>query len=480
MNRLEPSPEQFAAVTAAVAQRIAEHLRTLPEQTAAYLDTEEAATWSQRLVRPMPESGTELDPILDMLFDEAIPRSYNTASPGYLAYIPGGGLLHSAIADLIASTTNRFVGVYAAAPALATIEATVVRWLCDLVGLPSDTSSGFLTTGGSLANFSAVVCARRDRLPENFLNGRMYVSDQVHHSVAKAATLAGFPARAVRSVPTDGQFRMRLDALTEQLDADRAQGLTPFLIVGSGGTTNTGAVDDLNGLADLAEEYETGFHVDAAYGGFFLLTDRGRTALSGIERADSVTLDPHKGLFLPYGTGALVVRDGQALRRAHDADAAYLPDMQQADDRVDYTLITPELSRDWRGLRVWLPFQLCGAEAFRTALDEKLDLTHLATEKLRAMEHIKIVAEPQLSVVGFRLEPPHLDLDALNDLNERLLAAINERKNVHMTATRVTLNNQPAQFVIRICVLSFRTHKDRIDQCLQDIESARRELLNQP
>src|SRR5262249_22845931 len=184
---------------------------------------------------------------------------------------------------------------------------------------------------------------------------------------------------------------------------DRAAGLRPFLIVASAGTTNTGAVDPLPELADIAQREGLWLHVDGAYGGFFVLTERGRRTLAGIERADSITLDPHKGMFLPYGTGCLLARDAETLRRAHSMPAEYLPTMQHDVERVDFSEITPELSRDYRGLRVWLPLQLHGTRAFREALDEKLDLAAWAHDELTTIDGMEIVAAPQLSLVVFRL-----------------------------------------------------------------------------
>src|SRR5262245_45702305 len=274
----------------AAAERIVAHVDSLPQQPAA--DTEGGVALARSLAEPLPESATPVDDLLDLLFTRVIPKSFNTAGPGYLAYIPGGGLPHAAVADLIADATNRYVGVFAAAPGLAAIEATVVRWLCDLAGLPPQ-ARGILTSGGSLATFSAVVAARKHLLPANFLSGTIYASDQAHYAIQKSAILAGFPEENVRAIASDGDFRIRVDALERAITADRAAGRTPFFIVGNAGTTNTGAVDDLPKLAALAARERMWFHVDAAYGGFFLMTDEGRRRLSGIERADSIVLDPH-------------------------------------------------------------------------------------------------------------------------------------------------------------------------------------------
>jgi aromatic-L-amino-acid decarboxylase len=329
-----------------------------------------------------------------------------------------------------------------------------------------------LTTGGSLANLFAVITARRERLPPEFLHGVAYTSDQAHHSVVKACVLAGLMPERVRAIETDGSYRMDTRALQRAIDADRALGLKPFLVVASAGTTNTGAVDDLTAIADVAAQSGLWLHADAAYGGFFALTERGKTALAGIERCDSITLDPHKGLFLPYGTGCLLVRDREALRRAHSMHASYLPPMQADPDLFDFCELSPELSRDARGLRVWLPLKMHGAATFRAALDEKLDLAQRAAEALRTMPGIEMVAEPQLSLLAFRMRPPGMaDGPALDELNRRLIAAINARQRVLLTGAVVR-----GGFALRICVLSFRTHADRIDACLDDIRAGLRGL----
>jgi aromatic-L-amino-acid decarboxylase len=468
-HELELDGAELGRLVNLAVDRISRFVESLPAQPAHHLTG--AAELARSLAEPMPRQGMPFEQILDLLFDRVVPVSFNTASPGYLAYIPGGGLLQTAVADLIGDAVNRYVGVWLAAPGYVQLEANVIRWFCDIVGYPAG-SSGFLTSGGSLANFSAVVTARRARLPERFDQGTMYCSDQVHHSVVKAAVLAGFPAECVRQVPSDADCRVRLDALSARLTEDRRAGRLPFMIVATAGTVNTGAVDDLEALGDLAARERCWLHVDAAYGGFFLLTERGGRMMRGIEQADSITLDPHKGLFLPYGTGCLLVRDAETLRRAHAQSADYLPTMQDAEDLVDFCQISPELSRPPRGLRVWLPIKLHGIEAFRRALDEKLDLAEWAARELARIPRIKIIAAPQLSIVAFRLEPsgPQADASELNRINQDFLDRINARRRVFLTGTMLG-----SQFVIRICVLSFRTHQDRMEQALEDIRAAVRE-----
>lgn len=454
---LEPDAREMHRLVDAAMRRIVAHIESLPEQPAVNID--DATEFARTLVEPLPREGASYEALLDFLFDEAIPRSFNAAGPGYLAYVPGGGLFHSAVADLIADAVNRYVGVCAAAPALVQLEANVVRWFCEIAGYPRG-SGGVLTSGGSLANFTAIVAARKALLPDDFLHGTLYCSEQIHHSFQKAANLAGFPYANIRELPVDGRFRLRIDALEEAIARDRRDGFTPFLVAGSAGTTATGAVDDLAAIAGVARREQLWFHVDGAYGALFMLTARGRETLRGIEESDSLILDPHKTLFLPFGTGAVLVRDARALRRAHSLHADYLPDLQQEDELVDFCELSPELSRDFRGLRVWLPLKLFGVDPFREQLDEKLDLALYAVEKLRDIDGIEIVAEPQLSIAAFRI--------AGDDARNRaLLERINARKRVMLTPATVN-----GRFVIRIAVVSHRTHRDRIEMLLEDVRAA--------
>jgi aromatic-L-amino-acid decarboxylase len=461
---LELSPRLMQQLVDEAMARIIAHIQSLPEQAMSY--TEGGAELARAHAEDLPETGTPYRELLWLIFDQLVGTSYNTASPGYLAYIPGGGIFHAAVADLISNSINRYIGVFVASPGLIQLEINVARWFCQMVGYP-DEAQGLLTSGGSMANLTALVTARRKRLPEDFLKGTLYCSDQVHHSMTKAAMLAGFPADNIRRVASDEHQRLSLEDLREKVDTDHRAGLEPFFVVGSAGTVNTGAVDDISALADFAKERCLWLHIDGAYGGFFILTERGRQRLRGLERADSITLDPHKGLFLPYGTGCLLIRDGAALKRAHHVVADYMPPMQDEPDLVDFSEISPELSRDFRGLRVWLPMKLHGVGVFREALDEKLDLANWATEELRKIVDIEIVAEPQLSIVAFRLRPGGLDEIALTELNKELRHRINARQRVFLTST--TLGGC---YVIRICVLNFRTHMDRMEMCLEDIRES--------
>jgi aromatic-L-amino-acid decarboxylase len=455
---LEPDPTAMRALGQAALDLAVGFVEARGEAPAADLDGA-FALGRALAAAAMPEHPRPPHEVLAEI-REAAAKGLDTAGPGYLAFIPGGGLFTAAVADLLADVTNRFVNLAAPAPAFVGIETAVVRWLCDLFALPGG-AQGILTSGGSMANFSAIVTARTARCGDDFGDATLYVTDHVHQSVTKAARLAGFSPAAVRVVPCRADLSMDPDGLRDAVRADRRAGRRPFLVVASAGTTNTGAVDPLPEVADVAATEELWFHADAAYGGFFWLTERGRARLAGLERADSITLDPHKGMFLPYGTGGLLVRDGEHLRAAHSVAGHYLQDLAHGSGLPDFADFSPELSRAFRGLRVWLPLQLHGVGAFRAALDEKLDLAAAVDAALRADGRIEVPWPTQLSIVAFR----GLGLD--DSGNRAFLERINASRRVYLSSTVVE-----GRFTLRVCVLSHRTHRDRVEEAIRIIREA--------
>lgn len=439
------------------------------------LRTDGSVRAARRLSEPAPEHGTPFRRLLARVVSEVLPVGLDPASPGYLAFIPGGGLPHAALADLLTSVANRYTGLWRPAPALVQLEVSVVRWLCGWVGLHGPTAGGLLTSGGSIANLCGVVAAREQSGEEDLRRLVAYSTAQAHNSVVKAVRTAGLRADQVHTVAHDARFRMDVDDLTTKIAEDRAAGRVPFLIVANAGCTPVGAVDPLRALAALRDREGLWLHVDGAYGGAFAMTERGRRVLEGLGEADSITLDPHKGLFLPYGTGAVLVRDRATLQRAFTVPASYLPEPVPHADHWDFADMGPELSRPSRGLRLWLPIQMHGAGAFRRALDEKLDLAQLAWARIRALPYVRGVAAPQLSLFAFRVEPPGGDGDRVT---RQVLSAVGRRTRVLITGATV---HDPAVgepvFVGRVCVLSFRTHQAHIDQLVDDLTAAIDEVV---
>jgi len=451
-----------------VVERCIAHIEALAHEPAC--GNVDAADLCRAMREPAPEQGVALEPLLDQLFRDWIPRSFTAPSPGYLAYIPGGGLYPAALADFIADATNRYTGVWQAAPALVQLEANALDWLRDWMGFPPETR-GLFTTGGSMATFNAIVCARERHLGAEIRRGVLYTSDQAHHSVLKSAKLAGVMPDRVRPIASDDFFRMRIDRLSEAIAADRRAGLTPFAVVSSAGTTNTGAVDPLEAIADLCVREGLWHHIDGAYGAFFYLSEDLRDTLRGLPRADSLTLDPHKGMFLPYGTGALLVRDGAALRAAHEATADYLPAMPHPEDFYDPSQHGPELSRGFPGLRVWLSVKLFGAAAFRSAIAEKRALTLDARRRVAELPGIVIDAEPDLSLFAFHLTWPGASRDDEDAATRALMDQTTQRGRVMVTGCTAH-----GRALGRVCVLSFRTHQPHIDALIEDMAAAIKDI----
>lgn len=475
---LEPSGQEFLASLDLIGRRLADFLDGRDSAPASLgrerLDASENAEALRLLYDSRwPDRPTSLDRLIEVLFDVAIPPGFDAAASGYLAFVPGGGLPDTALADLIADIVNRYVGIRRASPGLARIDETVLAWFRSLVGY-GEGSGGYLAPGGSIANLTAIVNARHHRLGGRISLGTLYVSDQTHHSIAKAAIHAGLCPEHVRSIPSDSAGRMIEAALLDAIASDRAAGRIPFLLVSNAGTTNTGAFDDLTAAAEVARRERLDWHVDAAYGGFFLLTDRGRVRMAGIERADSITIDPHKSLFLPYGTGCLLVRDVQRLKRAFDLRGSYMP-AESNDDGIDACDLSPEQTRAFRGLRIWLPLKRHGVEAFRRQLDEKLDLAVDAHERLTSTAAqeglpLELHGPPQLTVVPFRLAPTDRDGIEADRLTERLGAFVNSAGPIVVSPTRIA-----GRAWLRMCILSFRTHRSTIDRAVELIlDGARR------
>lgn len=466
VHPLEPPHELLRSWFHGAVDLALAHVASLPEQPAH--GPPPSAAELAAAGAPIGEDGADPLALLRTVIDEWVPKSFTTAGPGYLAYIPGGGLPTAPLADLVAGLTNRFVGIAAAAPLLVRLEVAVLRWLADEFRFPAS-ARAVLTSGGSVANLIALAAARDKTVGEEVSRGVVYVSDQVHHSNTKAAHVVGFRRAHVRLLPVDGQFRLRLDALAAAIAADRAAGLLPAIVIGNAGTVHTGAVDPLPALADLAARERLWFHVDGAYGACFQLCDEGRCRLFGIERADSLSLDPHKGLFLPYGTGGVLLRDGADLRRPFAQQSAYLP--QAIDDGTlqDFTDSSPELSRDFRGLRVWLSLKTFGARAFRSTLAEKLALAAYAHREVAAIPGLEMASPCDLSLFAFRVARPGV---AGDELSRELLVKVNRGQRVFLSGTVLH-----GRFALRLCVLSFRTHQDRIDDALGALREETATLL---
>ena len=458
---LEPSPEQVRGMLDLVTNKLVEFLQT-NHQPANY-QVEQAQAIASGRQEHLPDIPATLEEILDDLFSQVFPNALPTAHPGFMAYIPGGGLVHAGIADLITKVTNRYIGIDATAPLLSQIETDVLKWFCQMVGY-DENSAGTLTSGGSIANLTAVICARNKVMGDDFASGVVYASEFVHHSMWKAFHAAGISGQRIRVIDVDKNFRLDVEKLAKQMKQDLAEGLKPMMVVATAGSTNTGTIDPLQQVASLCKLHSAWYHIDAAYGGFFCFTEAGKKKLAGIQLADSITLDPHKGLFLPYGTGAIIVKNSDVLKNTFSHQADYIPEKVQEQTLWDFSELSLELTRPSRGLAIWLPFKMYGVQAFRQTLREKLNLANYFCEQLLLDSRWKVDAHPELSLTVFKYINADLSKDQLNLINRQIIEKVNHKGRVNLSGTSIK-----GEFVIRTCVLSFRTHKRQVDQLLEDL-----------
>lgn len=464
-KNLELSESEMLRMGEACVRAVVQHIVELPDSPRSNLAN--AVELSRALREPPPENGTAFETLLPFLMEKVIPLSINSAHPTYMGYIPGGGLFPAALADLLSTATNRYVGAWFAAPAAARLETNVLEWFAQWMGYPVS-ARGITTTGGSLACFSAIVTARKHLLDADISRGVMYASNQTHHSLMKSAMLAGISEHNIRLLEVDQNFRAVPERFEEAIKADLQKGLKPFLLIGNAGTTNTGAIDPLVALAGISRKYSLWYHIDGAYGGFFNLCDEGKRKLHGIALSDSIVLDPHKGLFVPYGCGSLLVKEGELLRRAHMLTADYMQDQFTPEGETNFTDYSPELSRSFRGLKVWLPLKLYGVQAFRENLTEKLRLAQWLYHRFLEEPGFECLAVPDLSVVVFRYRPKRGNV---GEFNRRMLKHINDSGNLFLSSTLLN-----GEFVIRACVLSFRTHQAEVEEAFEVVKAAAREV----
>jgi aromatic-L-amino-acid decarboxylase len=362
---------------------------------------------TERLFRtPVPEEGTPPAELLRMLERDIFSNSFHTDHPRFYAFVPSPSNYVSVMGDFLTSAHNLFAGHWMASSAAGQLEVNVLDWLCEIVGY-GEGSGGILVSGGSMANLTAIAAAREAKLGGPNENAVIYCSDQTHSSLAKALRVLGFRPAQRRLVETDQSFRLSIPALEAAIREDRAAGRIPFCVVANGGTTNTGAVDPMTAVADVCERENLWLHVDGAYGAAAIVTERGRAALAGIARADSVTIDPHKWLFQPYELGCLLVKKDAVLRRAFrvedDDHADYLADvMRHVKQDLNFFEHGVELTRSFKALKLWLSLRAFGLAEFRRAMDVGFDMAEHAERKLREDPRWEIVTPAQMGIVSFR------------------------------------------------------------------------------
>lgn len=453
---LEPSPEQRA-----------QYINTLNEYTGDFINQiDEINTFSKSKADAsklaIDDQPHDFESTLHLYTEEVIKHGLVPSSGGHIGYIPGGGIYLSAIADFLADISNEYAGMYFGSPGAVTIENELINWMKKVFGFP-ESAIGNLASGGSIANLIALTAARdKHKIKnDNIERSVVYLSPQVHHCIHKALRIIGLEDVTIRNLELDEFSRIKPSALKKQMEIDHKLGLHPFLLIASAGTTDTGAIDPLEELGTIAAANNMWYHIDGAYGGFFILTERAKDKFKGIEKADSLVIDPHKGLFLPYGLGAVLVKDKKAVFHSHHYTANYMQDANDPNLPLNPADVSPELTKHFRGLRMWLPLRTHGIQPFVACLDEKLLLTDYFRRRLIAIG-FETGPEPDLSVSYFWYPVKEV---GENEFNAALIENIHADGRIFLSSTKIN-----GKQVIRMAILSFRTKKHTIDTCMDMIE----------
>ncbi len=405
----------------------------------------------EQLGGEIPSEPGDADAALELLTNVALHYQQHGDHPRYFARVPGPSSFAAVLGEWMATGFNSIASSWAGGSGPATVELVVTDWLRQLMGLP-DGTEGVLLSGGSMANLTAMAAARaRCGL------GVAYLSDQTHSSIKRALTALGFPAENIRVLPSDKQFRLSMETLTAAIDDDRRQSRTPMMVVASAGTTNTGAVDPLHEIADLCREQGMWFHVDGAYGAPAALCDIGRATLSGIERADSLVLDPHKWLFQPYDVGCTLVSRPGVLEDAFCMTPEYLRDVNAGVGEVDFRDRSLELTRRSRAVKLWMTFHTYGVDRIRSAILRSIKLAEYAEQAIRnAPETWELVTPAQLGILTFALR------EADHDAHATRAKCLADTGYAVVSSTRLK-----GRDVLRLCIINPLTTKDDIDGTLE-------------
>jgi glutamate/tyrosine decarboxylase-like PLP-dependent enzyme len=422
----------------------------------------------QLFLEDAPEKPTDAKKVLDFVLDNVMTKSNIVSHPKSYSFVPGPSNYISAMADSLASGFNIFSGGWAASPAAAEMEIVTMHWLLKMYGLPVVKGGGIFTSGGSMANLTAIITARKVKCGDDFSKAVIYLSDQAHSSNIKAIRVAGFHKAQIRIIPTDSEFKFSLNKLKNAIAKDSLEGLFPFCLIATAGTTNTGTVDQLSELATICKKEKIWFHIDGAYGGAAILAKNGKQLLKGIEKADSITVDPHKWFYQPYEIGCLLVRNHKWLKGTFTEKPEYLRDIEGNTSEINFYDHGIELTRRFRALKFYMSIKTFGLKAFRKAINYNIKLAEETESFLRKSSNWEVISPATLAVINFRYNPIG------NSFNEKKLDALNQYISAQVVATQkallvTTILNK--QVVLRMCLINPRTTLDDVKETIALCES---------
>jgi glutamate/tyrosine decarboxylase-like PLP-dependent enzyme len=446
-----PDWAQLESMSREMIDWLIQHHSSLPEQVIGRTATRNQM---EKLLRELaPEEGQDFSVVLEEFQDKIVPHAFRTNHPRFLAFIPSAPNFLSILGELLCAGTNFFCGVWLEAPGPSQVELIVLDWFREWLGMPPETS-GILTSGGSEANLTALLVARERLADPDRRRAIVYVTEQRHWSVDRAAKIIGFQPDQIVAVPADENFHMTPAAVREAIRRDRAAGRLPWTVVANGGATNTGTVDPLETLAELCRQEKLWLHADAAYGWSAVLTPEGKTALKGISACDSVTLDPHKWFGQTFESGCLLVREGRRLAETFAIRPEYMQDVEPETDQINFADHGLALTRRFRALKIWLSIKVLGLNWYRDLIARCCRLAELAEGLLKQEPSFEILSPTQLSIVCFRFRPNRLrpNEDDLNRLNLKIIDELRATGRAFISSTRLR-----GRVALRFCFVNWRT-----------------------
>ncbi len=466
------SKEEMKAYGYKIVDLIAEHWATLEDKKPVTSATRKEM--DTIFLQEAPEKGSSPDEVLNFIMDNVIPNSNVTSHPKFYSFVPGPSNFISTMADSLATGFNIFSGGWIVSPAAAELEIVTMNWLLKMYNFPVKKGGGIFTSGGSLANLTALVTARRIKCGDDFSKAIIYLSDQAHSSNIKAIRVLGFKKEQIRIIPTDFEFKIGINKLKNEIAKDKLKGLQPFCFIASAGTTNTGTVDPLHDIADICEDENMWFHIDGAYGGAAILSKKGARALRGIDRADSLTVDPHKWFFQPYEIGCLLVKDASWLSNTFSEKPEYLRDIEGNESEINFYDYGIQLTRRLRALKFYMSIKTYGLDTFREAVSYNIELTEKVEDHLRKSREWEVVSPATLAVINFRYNPIGIKLteEKIDAINQYISKKVMESKEAVLVTT--ILNKQ---VVLRMCLINPKTSMDDILETLTQCETYGKEII---
>ena len=448
-----------------VVDHLVEHFSSLENKPPVYIASREQM--EALLNEALPLDPSSPGEVLNHVVENVLQKNGHISHPKAYSFVPGPSNFIGSLADALSSGFNVFAGSWMASPAATQVEIIMINWLLEMFGFPVKQGGGIFTSGGSMANLTAIVTARRIKCGEDFSNTTVYLSDQAHSSNIKALNILGFKKQQIRIVPTDLEFRISINKLKNAIYADKLDDRMPLCVIASAGTTNTGTVDPLNTLADICEDENIWFHIDGAFGGAAILGKEGDQLLQGIDRADSLTVDPHKWFFQPYELGCLLVKDHHWLTETFTEKPEYLRDVEGNKSEINFYDHGVQLTRSFKALKLYMSLKTFGLDAFKQAVQYNIELAEQVESILRKSDQWEVVSSATLAVINFRFNPlgNNYSESKLDEINQFISKQIIESGEALLATT--VLHNQ---VVLRMCLINPRTTLEHVTETINQCE----------